>query len=160
MKRAAILVRDMERSLEFWCDGLGLKVWREGRVGPDNDSFHRLLGLTPCHARFVILRSGELELGMVGLFQVIDPPLVAQAHLDRGAQVNAGEVVLVFHTDDAEAVHARALERGLTVVCPPVRCVLPELGVESLEMMIRDPNGVGVNCIQTIRSGGPSQGPG
>jgi hypothetical protein len=61
----------------------------------------------------------------------------------------------VFHSDDVAAVHARAVERGLTVVCPPLRFELPEIGVESLEMTLRDPNGVGVNCIQTIRSGAP-----
>lgn len=42
---------------------------------------------------------------------------------------------------------------GLTVLCPPRRLVLKQHGVESLEMTLRDPNGVLLNFIQSVRGG-------
>jgi hypothetical protein len=42
---------------------------------------------------------------------------------------------------------------GLTVLCPPTRLVLKAHGIESLEMTLRDPNGVLLNFIQNVKGG-------
>jgi hypothetical protein len=39
------------------------------------------------------------------------------------------------------------------VLCPPTRLVLKQFGLESLEMTVRDPNGVLLNFIQNLRGG-------
>jgi catechol 2,3-dioxygenase-like lactoylglutathione lyase family enzyme len=149
MKRGALLVRDMEKSLAFWRDALGLAVWAEGRVGPDHPSFHRLLGVPAGHARYVILHSPPLALGMVGLFELLEPGAAGGVRRENDGALNAGEVALVFECGDVERIHAAVQAAGLTVICPPTRFELPEAGVETLEMTFRDPNGVAVNCIQS-----------
>lgn len=149
LKRAAIIVRDLERSLAFYRDALGLETWVQGECGPDNAHFAQLLGLPPGATRFVILRSGEAMLGMVGLFEVRAPDIDAVS-IAQPERVHRGEVALVFHTDDIQSVHARAQTLGLTIVCAPLRLRIASIGVDSLEMTLRDPNGVLVNCIQRL----------
>lgn len=156
MKRAAIIVRDLRRSLRFYQEALGLTVWVEGEAGPDNPTFARLLGMPPCHVRYVILQSGDVAQGMVGLFEVRDPA-PAEASVPTTAAVNRGEVVLVFHTGDVEAIHRHAVATGLDVLCPPQHLQIADVGVDSLEMTLRDPNGVLVNLIQTLNTGPRTQ---
>jgi catechol 2,3-dioxygenase-like lactoylglutathione lyase family enzyme len=151
MKRAAIVVRDLARSLEFYRRVLGLAVWVEGEAGPDNAVFARLVGLPPCHIRYVILRAAGVTQGMVGLFEIRGASLPECTHADPAA-ANLGEVVLVFEASDVEAIHRDAAEAGLRVVCAPQHLRIPELGVESLEMSLRDPNGVLVNLIQPLNA--------
>ena len=154
LKRTAIIVRDMERSLRFYRDILGLNHWVSGSAGPGNEipAMYQLLGMPPCAMRWIILQSDDVDWGMVGLFELTDPAPddVRPPHLDRA---NRGEACLVFHTPDVDAVHAGALSMGLRVLCAPMKLELPQHGVESREMTLRDPNDVLVNCIQNIKGG-------
>lgn len=150
LKRAAIVVRDLPRSLEFYEGVLGLQHWVAGDAGPGEPVFAKLLGLPPCRLRYVILQSGEVAMGMVGLFEVQDAP-VGEVSLAAPTRVNRGEVALVFHAPDVAPIFDGARAMGLEIVCPPERLELPKIGIESIEMTIRDPNGVLVNVIQPIR---------
>jgi catechol 2,3-dioxygenase-like lactoylglutathione lyase family enzyme len=151
LKRTAIIVTDMERSLRFYRDVLGLGVWVEGRLGRDVPAIFRLLGLPPGMVRWVILQSADVDWGMVGLFELRRPapPKVAAA----GRSARQGEACLVFHTLDVEAVHRGARAMKLPVICPPTLLEIAERGVLSKEMTLRDPNGVMLNFIQTLRAG-------
>jgi catechol 2,3-dioxygenase-like lactoylglutathione lyase family enzyme len=156
LRRTAIIVRDMARSLQFYGQVLGLNVWRQGEGGADNPALYTLLGAPPCTVRYVILQSEDVEWGMVGLFELRDPAPADDTHhaIDRA---NRGEACLVFHTPDVRRIHRGARAMGLTVLCPPTRLVLKAHGLESLEMTLRDPNGVLLNFIQNVRGGiGPA----
>jgi catechol 2,3-dioxygenase-like lactoylglutathione lyase family enzyme len=152
LRRTAIIIRDMERSLQFYGQVLGLNVWRQGESGADNPALYMLLGAPPCKVRYVIMQSEDVEWGMVGLFELTDPAPADDTHpaIDRA---NRGEACLVFHTPDVRRIHRGALAMGITVLCPPTRLVLKEFGLESLEMTVRDPNGVLLNFIQNLRGG-------
>ncbi len=152
LKRTAIIVRDLERSLAFYRDLLGMNVWIEGRAGAETPELHQLLGMPPCTTRWVILQSEDVDWGMVGLFEITDPAPDDDTHpsIDR---VNRGEACLVFHTPDVERLYRGARDLGLTVLCPPLLLELPQHGVASKEMTLRDPNGVLVNFIQNLRGG-------
>ncbi|MCU0758362.1 MAG: VOC family protein [Steroidobacteraceae bacterium] len=152
LRRTAIIVRDMERSLQFYREVLGLKVWREGMHGPDDVTLTHLLGAPPCTLRYAILQADDVEWGMVGLFEMTDPAPADDTHpaIDRA---NRGEACLVFHTPDVRAIHRAAVAMGISVFCPPTRVVLKEHGLESLEMMLRDPSGVLLNFIQNVKGG-------
>jgi catechol 2,3-dioxygenase-like lactoylglutathione lyase family enzyme len=152
LKRTAIIVRDMERSLAFWRDGLGLGVWVEGQAGRELPPLYRLLGLPPCTTRWVILQSGDVDWGMVGLFESRDPA-PRSLRLPRPQSVQRGEACLVFHSPDVRRIHRVARKLGLQVLCPPTRLALKAHGVESLEMTLRDPDGVLVNLIQNVKGG-------
>ena len=152
LRRTAIIVRDMDRSLRFYGQVLGLNIWRQGEGGADNPALYTLLGAPPCTVRYVILQSEDVEWGMVGLFELSDPAPADDTHpaIDRA---NRGEACLVFHTPDVRRIHRGARAMGLTVLCPPTRLVLKAHGLESLEMTLRDPNGVLLNFIQNVRGG-------
>ncbi len=150
LKRAAIIVHDLHESLDFYETLLGLNTWVQGE-GTGIGAFTQLLGIDPGSVvRYVILKSGDTTIGMVGLFELAEPrPAAVVKPLPTSA--NIGEVALVFHADDVEQIHRGMRARGLTVLCPPIRLEIPQLGVISLEMTGRDPDGVLVNFIQQIR---------
>ena len=152
LKRTAIIVTDMEASLRFYRDILGLEVWVEGRGGKEMPAMFRLLGAPVGKIRWVILQSDKVDWGMVGLFELQRPapPRARQATL---RQANRGEACLVFHSPDVDAVHRGAKSMGLRVLCAPTMLEIPEREVLSKEMTLRDPNGVLVNVIQNVRAG-------
>ncbi|MCB1624742.1 MAG: VOC family protein [Pseudomonadales bacterium] len=152
LKRTAIIVRDMERSLQFYRDVLGMNVWVEGSAGDELPALYQLLGMAPCHTRWIILQSNDVDFGMVGLFEVTDPAPDDDTHrnIDRA---NRGEACLVFHTADVDGIHERSRAIGLTILCPPVVLSLEQHGVSSKEMTLRDPNGVLCNFIQNLEGG-------
>lgn len=152
LKRTAIIVTDMEASLRFYRDVLGLTVWVEGRGGKEMPAMFRLLGAPVGKVRWVILQSDKVDWGMVGLFELRrpSPPRLRRATL---RQANLGEACLVFHSPDVDAVHRGARKLGLRIVCPPTLLEIAERGVLSKEMTLRDPNGVLVNVIQNVRAG-------
>jgi catechol 2,3-dioxygenase-like lactoylglutathione lyase family enzyme len=152
LKRTAIIVRDMERSLQFYRRVLGMKIWVRGEAGAELPELYRLLGAPPCRTRWIILQSADVDWGMVGLFELTDPEPPAKTHADP-ARANRGEACLVFHTPDVEAIYAGAKAMGLPVLCPPTVLEIKSHGIESLEMTIRDPNGVLVNFIENRRGG-------
>lgn len=149
LKRAAIIVHDLHESLDFYETLLGLNSWVQGE-GTGIAAFTQLLGIDPASiVRYVILKSGDTTIGMVGLFELSEPRPAAVARPCAAAAV--GEVALVFHADDVEQIHRGMLARGLPILCPPIRLEIPQLGVVSLEMTGRDPDGVLVNFIQQVK---------
>jgi catechol 2,3-dioxygenase-like lactoylglutathione lyase family enzyme len=152
LKRTAIIVRDMERSLDFYQGVLGMNIWIQGQAGVELPALYQLLGMPACQTRWVILQSEDVAWGMVGLFELTNPAPDDNTHpnIDR---VNRGEACLVFHTPDVRKIHRGAKKLGLTVLCPPTRLAIEAHGVESLEMTLRDPNGVLVNFIQNVKGG-------
>ncbi len=152
LKRTAIIVRDLERSLAFYQGVLGMTVWVEGRAGAELPAMYQLLGMPPCDTRWVILQAHGVDFGMVGLFELTNPAPTDDTHpnIDRA---NRGEACLVFHTVDVQRVYEEARALGLTVLCPPTRLEIPSHGVVSQEMTLRDPNGVLCNFIQNLVPG-------
>lgn len=152
LKRTAIIVTDMARSLRFYRDVLGLKVWVQGRMGKEVPAIFRLLGVPPGAVRWVILQSDDVDWGMVGLFE-LSRPAPPQVRRPAPKQANRGEACLVFHTPDIDGIHRRAKAMKLPILCPPTLLEIAERDVLSKEMTLRDPNGVLVNFIQNIRAG-------
>ena len=152
LKRTAIIVTDLRRSLKFYRDVLGMNVWVQGKAGRELPALFRLLGAPPCTTRWVILQSEDVDWGMVGLFELSKPAPPLDRHRSR-KRANRGEACLVFHTPDVEAIHRGAVKLGVEILCPPTLLELAAHGVVSKEMTLRDPNGVLVNFIQNIKGG-------
>ena len=141
VKRTTIIVKDMERSLRYYRDLLGMSVFFEGHIG--NPGASELMGLDISGLHMVVLTVDDSQLGMVGLMQLegCEPPLASTAWSDR---VRTGETILVIPTDHMRALHERMLAEGYTVVTPPTRMEVPNRP-EIHEMMARDPDGVIIN---------------
>lgn len=158
LRRAAVFVRDLDRSLGLYRDALGLVPWKTEQVDQHAVLF-RLLGLAPASLRFAILQApvdGQTsEIGMVGLFEVSNPMPGVLRRPDHAVRV--GEVALVFTTRVIDEIAARVTALGLPVICPPTRFEIPGGGL-AREMTFRDYDGALVNLIQRAHAGGESSG--
>jgi len=145
MVRSALFVRDLDRSVRFYREVLGLhETWFEGDLTEGNA--HELLGRpSGTTTRAVILKAPGPAYGMVGLFEVRDPAPPAVAR--EPSTINAGETCLVFYCSDLDPVIASLAERGMETLCAPVRLRIGET-VKQRETCFRDPDGVLINLIE------------
>ena len=150
--RTALMVRDLDRSRAFYEAVIPLRgVYLDADL--TSTISWRLLGVpegTGLHA--VILKPVEIagrpapDFGMLGLFALADAPPPVEPQ--RGS-VRYGEPVLVFYVRDIEASMRAAVEHGGTVLSGPERFWIPGMDVDVAEAILRDPDGVAVNLVQT-----------
>jgi catechol 2,3-dioxygenase-like lactoylglutathione lyase family enzyme len=89
VRRTTLIVRDMDRSLAFWRDALGLKV-----------VYDRMLFEPPNQTRLVLLRANDEFIGLVGLMErqatkATAPPVVYE-------RASYGNVIFVINAKDQE----------------------------------------------------------
>lgn len=98
VRRTTLLVRDIDRSLPVYRDGLGLKVVYDQFIGkqPQTDPS---VPARP-RMRLVLLRANDTFVGALGLLQYFDKPPVPQA--DKPSRPTFGGVILVMNAADLE----------------------------------------------------------
>lgn len=142
MIRTALFVSDLERSTNFYRDVLSLSdVFWEGEL--EGESLEQLLAVPPgtrCHAR--ILQSGDVSVGMVGLFAVD-----SATEPGEEPRVRPGAACLVFYCSDLDEVRSRISAGGHRLICEPTPLV-HEGRVKQREMTLADPDGVMINLIE------------
>lgn len=153
MVRTALIVSDLERSTEFYKSIFEMdEVYAEG--GLSHATAAKLLGMPAgTDLRYRILRVGDLNKGMVGLFELKNPtPPTVEKRID-GCSV--GETALVFYCAELDIVHDRLIKGGHVVLCPPLHLDVEIEGGAiktadrgQREMTFRDPDGVLVNLIE------------
>jgi catechol 2,3-dioxygenase-like lactoylglutathione lyase family enzyme len=121
IRRATIIVRDMDASLKLYRDVMGLKV--------NYDTITTMSGVAlpagppGAKARLVLLNSNDPYIGWVGLIQWVTPKLPAKPYPKR---MGPGGVVIVTNTDDVPGKCASAAKvPGVTVTGPPREQVYP-----------------------------------
>ncbi|MEM7283433.1 MAG: VOC family protein [Pseudomonadota bacterium] len=104
VRRTTLVVRDIDRSLAFYRDALGLKVIydqiiRSPRNAETDEQADRSL-------RLVFLRANDDFIGIIGLMQYRKPQKTA---LHQGAEpFSVGSTVFVINAKDAKAVFEKA----------------------------------------------------
>lgn len=96
VRRATIIVRDMETSLALYRDVIGLAVNYDTTVQTSGVALPA--GEPGATARLVLLNANDPWVGWLGLMQWVDPPIPAGEYRKR---MGPGDVVLVLNTDDA-----------------------------------------------------------
>lgn len=149
LSRVAIVVTDLERSKQFYTQGLGYRVTFEGDIG-DKADVRQKIGLRDGQrARFVVLSGSKMIGGkardgaMVGLLQV-SRPAPAKIRRHTGREVEIGETMFAIRTDDVAAVYTRMQKLGAVVLLPPLAA--PD-GSET-ELVVRDPDGTRLHIVQ------------
>jgi len=89
VRRTTLIVRDMDRSLVFWRDALGLKV-----------VYDRMLFEPPNQTRLVLLRANDEFIGLIGLMErqatkATAPPVAYE-------RASYGNVIFVINAKDQE----------------------------------------------------------
>lgn len=141
LRRTTLVVRDIENSLALYRDALGMTVEYDqeltspnlGRAGSDGVN----------RSRLVLLKANNDYIGMLGLWQFLD-----QTEHDRrapgAADFTPGDIVLLFNTDDLDAVFPRAAKvKNVRVVGAPKlrRYPSPQGDIEVMVSMLVDPDG-------------------
>ncbi|MCX9146411.1 VOC family protein [Erythrobacter sp. WG] len=98
IRRATIIVRDMEKSLALYRDVIGLQTNYDTVV--ETSGVALPAGEPGAKARLVLLNANDPWVGWLGLMQWTDPPIPAGEYPKR---MGPGDVVLVLNTDDAKA---------------------------------------------------------
>ncbi|WP_397403267.1 VOC family protein [Phenylobacterium sp.] len=111
LRRTTLVVKDMEASLKFYRDALGLKVTydnviRTPRSAKDDASAERSLHL-------VFLRANDDYIGQIGLMQYTKP--VRTPRPARAGDLSPGDIVLVFNTKGLQEKFDKAKAMGVKV---------------------------------------------
>ena len=102
---AGVTVSDMDRSLRFYRDVLGLEVISDGTTGGDHA--RRIWGFEPGKVRVVFLQVPASDT-VIEMFSF--PDVERHPASSRPCDYGAGHFCL--YVDDAVALHARAVEAG------------------------------------------------
>ncbi len=114
VRRATLIVHDIDASIRFYRDVLGFELWLDNRgtVGPDSLPSAARHGAP---SRFVIMKGRHPWVGMIGLLQY-----GAARPLPRPPRRLApGDAVLMIETEELEAIWRRMQRAGTPIHRPP-----------------------------------------
>lgn len=123
-RRTTISVGDLDASMAFYRDGLGLSVFYDAVIEAEASS--RLLGVVGSKVRLISLQAGDSVQGMVGLMAFENPPI--KPRREGRAGLNHPDAALLFLVDGVQAAHERVVEHGAAIVCPPLEYEAPRRG--------------------------------
>lgn len=139
-----ISVANLERSLAFYRDLLGMKVVEEVTFG--GEKYEAILALKGARGRIAILKSGTLA---VELFEFVEP-VPKTAEPSRPVS-DHGITHLAIEVDDIAGLYARLQAAGVRFHCPPLH--FPACATATYA---RDPDGNVVEMLQPVAPGSES----
>ncbi len=143
IRRATIIVRDIEASLKLYRNVMGLKVNYDTVVTTSGVALPA--GKPGAKARLVLLNGNDPYIGWIGLMQWIAPALPDPGPYPR--RMGPGGVVIVTNTDDVPGKCAAAARLpGVTMTSPPREQVYPGRGgaapIRVIGCNFFDPDGI------------------
>lgn len=140
-----VTVSDMERSIAFYRDTLGLEL--VGRMVMEGDGTDRLFGRKGCRAEVAYLRRGRTDSPPVELIQFTsDDVEMSQTDLFR---TSISEIC--FATDDIQSDYERMKALGVEFLSEPQPFDSTEYGLgRSVAVYFRDPDGTILELLQTV----------
>jgi catechol 2,3-dioxygenase-like lactoylglutathione lyase family enzyme len=140
IRHTGIVVSDMERSLEFYRDLLGLKVVKDFKE--EGDYIDKISVLSGVKVWMIKLAADDGT--MVELLKYMSHPQKAP---DNPQICDIGCSHIAFTVDDVDEEYARLLEKGVGFNCPPL--VSPD-GYAKVAFC-RDPDGVFIEFVEELR---------
>jgi catechol 2,3-dioxygenase-like lactoylglutathione lyase family enzyme len=151
LRRTTLIVRDMENSLRFYRDALGLRVVydnviRTPRTAPTDEAAERSL-------RLVFVQANDDFIGIIGLIEYRKPLKTPPAVVPDAFSI--GTNVLLFNARDLDWTFARARAvPGVTIVEAPVETTYPGYdGKPPIPVRVstlRDPDGFTIELNQLL----------
>jgi catechol 2,3-dioxygenase-like lactoylglutathione lyase family enzyme len=150
VRRTTLIVRDIDRSLPFWRDALGLTVVYDEvieRPGRPEDPPGTVRSM-----RLVLMRANDTFVGAVGLLEYISPRRPDPGMGEDRAGI--GDFIMVVNAADLDARWERVKAvPGVKVVSEPERIEYPAPGggvIPVMVTMVRDPDGYFVELNQIL----------
>ena len=143
--RSTHFVSDINESLKLYRDVLGLEIRVD--IILENELANNVLGTKNKRVRAVVLKSGDLFNGGVGLFEFLGDAGDVQER--KEAYAKPGDAVLVFITNDIFGIHENIRKDNYAIASEPM-ILFPVEGkaAQDYEMLFFDRDGIGVNLIQ------------
>ena len=134
-------VRDVDRSVEFYRDVLGLELVRISERA-NLPSYDAILGYPGVKLRIAILRHPVNEF-LLELVQYVHPP--GQVRSQENRFVGAAHVA--FEVDDVDAMYERLTQAGGEAINPPTDVIRDGRRV-ARAMYALDPDGISIEMFQ------------
>jgi catechol 2,3-dioxygenase-like lactoylglutathione lyase family enzyme len=115
VKRTTLIVRDMQKSLEWYEQVLGMTRYYDDEVLLSGVGM--AAGKAGDRTHLVILKCEDPVIGMIGLLQWIDPTMPAPPEIPTS--VGFGNPTFVVGSDDSRAAWESAVELGTHVHAKP-----------------------------------------
>lgn len=143
--RSTHFVADISESLKLYRDILGLEIRVD--IILENELANSVLGTKNKRVRAVVLKSGDLFNGGLGLFEFLGD--TGNVKERQEAYVKPGDAVLVFITNNIFEIHEKVKKGNYAIASEPM-ILFPVEGKEAqdYEMLFFDRDGIGVNLIQ------------
>ncbi|MDO8751217.1 MAG: VOC family protein [Dehalococcoidia bacterium] len=135
MNHTGFVVEDIERSLAFYRDLLGLQVERDGVM--EGDFISNLTGFADARLRIVYLGNGDGR-HSVELIQYLNP---VGARPQRPNRNDVGVTHLGIIVDDLESLHRSLSAKGVSFVSPPAYRSEARYPWAACAAYVRDPDG-------------------
>ena len=150
VRRTTLVVKDIERSLPFWRDALGLSVVYDQMIERPLDP--EKLGGGRRSLRLVLLRANDTFVGAIGLLEYVSPRRPERVPGEDRPIV--GDFILVANAADLDARWERVKAvPGVRVMSEPslIEYPAPDGGVIPVMVsMVRDPDGYFVELNQIL----------
>lgn len=150
VRRTTLIVRDIDRSLPFWRDALGLAVVYDQVIERPLDPEKPEAGKRSL--RLVLLRANDTFVGAVGLLEYVSPRRPERAAGEDRPIV--GDFIMVVNAADLDArwERVRAVP-GVEVLSEPSLVEYPAPGggvIPVMVSMVRDPDGYFIELNQIL----------
>ena len=151
LRRTTLIVRDIDRSLSFYRDALGMQVIydnaiRTPRSASSDEEAERA-------SRLVFLRANDTYVGIIGLLEYRKPRRPAPNQGDE--PFSTGSIVLLFNSADVDTAFAKAKTvRGVRVLSEPSRVEYPSYDgkgvIPVMVSVLTDPDGFVIELNQLL----------
>jgi len=151
LRRTTLIVRDIDRSLAFYRDALGMKVIYDNKIrtprdAADDDEAERV-------SRLVFLRANDDYVGIIGLLQYLKPRRQAASQGDE--PFTPGSSVLLFNSSNLSETFENARNvMGTRVLFEPTKREYPSYdGKGTIPVMVSvltDPDGFVIELNQLL----------
>lgn len=151
VRRTTLVVRDIDRSLAFYRDALGMHVMYDNMIRTPRDA--ETDAAATRSSRLVFLRANDDYIGVIGLLEYKKP--VSRPANQGNEPFSTGSVVLLINAHDLETTFAKARNvLGVSVLSEPRQVNYPSYdGKGTIPVMVSvltDPDGFVVELNQLL----------
>ncbi len=151
LRRTTLIVSDIENSLKFYRDALGMKVIYDNWIRTPRSA--KTDAEAEVSRRLVFVRANDDLIGIVGLLQYTKP--LSPIRAPEPEEFSIGSAVLLFNTSDVETRFAAASRvPGVEVLNEPTDVTYPSYGggeaIDVRVSVLRDPDGFLVELNQLL----------
>lgn len=151
LRRTTLVVKDIDASLAFYRDALGMEVIYDRNIRTPRDA--QSDEAAELARRLVFLRANDTYIGVLGLLQYTNP--VKPPPHQGNTPFSTGSIVLLFNAEDVESAFARArVVTGARVISEPTLTEYPSYDgsgtIKVIVSALTDPDGFVIELNQLL----------